>query len=276
MAKKCIICDGAAGSKEHVFPAALGGRRVCKSIFCGTHNEFFSPLAAHLSRQLGVINSLLAVRPDHQDDPRTTTISGDNGEVVHLSGTGASLVQGASPEKGTRISLQFGGPKGLRAIGYVALTFFARYFPALAACNELDDFKSYVSATGQGDYVWWEGPEAADTLPSHPFRFGHTIALQVSAADQIACARISLFASLNFMVKLGTVKANSNENMIVHINPQAELPKDITEERGKGLLFETPASSPGTENLGRMIKDRSAQAATQSLFSKIHDETGSK
>jgi hypothetical protein len=58
--KKCIICGGAAGSREHVFPAALGGGRVNKGIYCGTHNNGFSPLAAILSAQLTLLMPSLA------------------------------------------------------------------------------------------------------------------------------------------------------------------------------------------------------------------------
>ena len=65
--KGCIICGGRTGSHEHIFPAALGGRRTNKRIYCGDHNKGFSPLAAILSRQLRPINALLGVRPDHSE-----------------------------------------------------------------------------------------------------------------------------------------------------------------------------------------------------------------
>lgn len=39
MAKHCIMCEKATGSKEHVFPAAFGRRRMNKSIYCHQHNE---------------------------------------------------------------------------------------------------------------------------------------------------------------------------------------------------------------------------------------------
>jgi hypothetical protein len=74
MARTCIICGGRAGSREHIFPAALGGRRVNKGIYCGYHNTGFSPLAAVLAEQLAAINALLGVRPDHSDLPRKFTI----------------------------------------------------------------------------------------------------------------------------------------------------------------------------------------------------------
>jgi hypothetical protein len=45
MPKTCIICGKRAGSHEHTFPAALGGRRTNKGSYCGLHNNGFSSLA---------------------------------------------------------------------------------------------------------------------------------------------------------------------------------------------------------------------------------------
>ena len=74
MAKDCIICGKRAGSKEHVFPAALGGRRINKGIYCAVHNDGFGPLAGLLSAQLKTINALLGVRGDHATAPHETII----------------------------------------------------------------------------------------------------------------------------------------------------------------------------------------------------------
>ena len=46
MLKQCIICGNCAGSREHLFPAALGGRRICNSIYCNIHNQGFPPLVS--------------------------------------------------------------------------------------------------------------------------------------------------------------------------------------------------------------------------------------
>ena len=95
MGKDCIICGGATGSREHVFPAALGGRRVNKGIYCGTHNNGFSPLAAILSSQLTAVNALLGVRPDHSDEPRQlTAINPSDGQAYLLPALNVEL---ASP-----------------------------------------------------------------------------------------------------------------------------------------------------------------------------------
>ncbi|MDH1274130.1 hypothetical protein [Stenotrophomonas sp. GD03937] len=62
--KNCIICDGPTGSREHVFPSALGGRREDKKIYCKNHNEWMGSHVGVLQRQLEAINAMLEVQPD--------------------------------------------------------------------------------------------------------------------------------------------------------------------------------------------------------------------
>jgi hypothetical protein len=189
----CIICGGRAGSREHIFPAALGGRRTNKGIYCGTHNEGFSPLAAVLSSQLTAINALLGVRPDHDDEPRQlTAINPSDGQAYLVSALKVEMarpkvvndttvdgvrrieaqfsserqlqqwleeqraagfemkVQRRQPPQTAyftepyRVNLKLGGLEGLRAIGYIALTFFANYFPKIARHSALTAFKDFL------------------------------------------------------------------------------------------------------------------------------------
>lgn len=63
------------------------------------------------------------------------------------------------------ISLSFGGPDGLRAIGYVAQTFFAHCFPALAREKAMQPFIDYTLNGNGADHVWWD---------SHPRIFRRT------------------------------------------------------------------------------------------------------
>ncbi len=67
MAKTCIICGGRTGSREHIFPAALGGRRTNKGIYCGKHNNAYSGLASIISEELSFFNAQLGVIGDHAD-----------------------------------------------------------------------------------------------------------------------------------------------------------------------------------------------------------------
>lgn len=71
MANTCIVCGQAAGSGEHVFPAALGGRRTNKNIYCPTHDHGYSSLVADLSNQVDIFNAHLGVVPDHSDDVKS-------------------------------------------------------------------------------------------------------------------------------------------------------------------------------------------------------------
>lgn len=66
MDRTCIICGVAANSREHVFPASLGGRRTNKGIYCAKHNGEYSGLADVIANQMRFFNSQLGVVGDHQ------------------------------------------------------------------------------------------------------------------------------------------------------------------------------------------------------------------
>jgi hypothetical protein len=85
-ARTCIICGGSTGSREHIFPAALGGRRTNKGIYCGAHNNGYSDLAGIISSQLAIFNSLLGVIGDHADEPTTVTMTDvESGREIELN-----------------------------------------------------------------------------------------------------------------------------------------------------------------------------------------------
>ncbi|HKY52938.1 MAG TPA: hypothetical protein VJM08_01480, partial [Anaerolineales bacterium] len=63
----CIICGEPAKSNEHIFPAALGGRRTNRGIYCHDHNIGFGKLVTRLEAQLAMMNGALEVRPDRKD-----------------------------------------------------------------------------------------------------------------------------------------------------------------------------------------------------------------
>ncbi len=86
MANTCIVCGQAAGSGEHVFPAALGGRRTNKNIYCTKHDNGYSSLVADLANQLDVLNAMLGVVPDHSDDVKSVLARDVNtGEELKFS-----------------------------------------------------------------------------------------------------------------------------------------------------------------------------------------------
>jgi hypothetical protein len=85
MKRTCIIGGGKSGSQEHIFPAALGGRRTNKHIYCGKHNNEYSPLASILSQQFKFFNALLGIRGDHSDEPHTfKTVDSASGIEVDM------------------------------------------------------------------------------------------------------------------------------------------------------------------------------------------------
>lgn len=80
MAKTCIICSGPAGSGEHTFPAAFGGRRENKGIYCTTHNNEFGRHVAALLESMDFLNAQLGVIPDRKEEVRPARAVGPGGE----------------------------------------------------------------------------------------------------------------------------------------------------------------------------------------------------
>jgi hypothetical protein len=86
MGNTCIVCGQAAGSGEHVFPAALGGRRINRKIYCTKHDNGYSSLVAELANQVDVFNAMLGVVPDHSNDVKSVLARDANsGEELRLS-----------------------------------------------------------------------------------------------------------------------------------------------------------------------------------------------
>jgi hypothetical protein len=86
MAKTCIVCGRAAGSGEHVFPAALGGRRTNSGIYCPEHDNSYSGLVNEIAGQLDFLNAYLGVRPDHSSQPKIAYAEHTlTGEIISIS-----------------------------------------------------------------------------------------------------------------------------------------------------------------------------------------------
>ncbi len=75
MARTCIICGGPTGSREHIFPAALGGRRTNKGIYCADHNNEYADLAGIISGQLALFNAHIGVVGDHASETTPVTMT---------------------------------------------------------------------------------------------------------------------------------------------------------------------------------------------------------
>ncbi len=72
--KTCIICNNTANSKEHIFPAAFGGRVVNKSIYCSAHNGAYSRHMDSLDKELDILNSAIGVIPDRKNSIKETRL----------------------------------------------------------------------------------------------------------------------------------------------------------------------------------------------------------
>jgi hypothetical protein len=270
--RTCIICGKRAGSREHTFPAALGGRRTNKGIYCGPHNQAFSPLAAIIAEQMKSINALLAVRPDHRDRAEPFHYTSPEGEeLIIFDGTFRSAVPDATRgDRPHHVRLGLGGPEGLRAITYIALTFFAHYFRDHARHGGLDVVKSFVQGSGDNTFVWWEGLDKTAMLPANPFAFGHTIVVMTAAASQEPTVFVSLFQSFHFGVRLGELSGLADKSVVVFIDPQADHPPDdIQEHRFDAVLMPLVRPDPIHAHLERNIQERVVEQAFFELLAKI-------
>jgi hypothetical protein len=113
------------------------------------------------------------------------------------------------------LRLILGGPIGLRAVGYVALTFLAHYFPSIARQRGLKVFKDFVLGVTDAELVWWDFDAPSGDLPEQRFRFGHRVVIGLSASRQEACARISFFSTLNFATCLGPARVDRDRRLMV-------------------------------------------------------------
>lgn len=113
MANTCIVCGQAAGSGEHVFPAALGGRRINKNIYCTTHDNGYSSLVADLANQVDVLNAHLGVVPDHSNDVKSVIAQdAHTGQKLKLSTkeskfTVPRVISEQQEGNGTRMEMAF-------------------------------------------------------------------------------------------------------------------------------------------------------------------------
>jgi hypothetical protein len=272
MPKTCIICGQRARSKEHIFPAALGGRRKDKGIYCEPHNKGFSPLAAIITDQLKAINALLAVRPDRSGvRAKAFEYKSPTGEQLTIfNGSVKRTNPNQTQSQGKlQVHLTLGGPEGLRSIAYIALTFFAHHFQPYARHAELQPIKDFVLGTAQNEFVWWESVDVVKTLPPNPFEFGHTIVLVTSASTHEATALVSLFQSLHFGVSLGKIEGLADKSVVVFIDPHAEAPDDIKEDKHNSALLKLQKPEPLHAYLEKIVREGAGQHQLQLLLNKI-------
>lgn len=169
-----------------------------------------------------------------------------------------------------RAEIKLGGPEGLRAVGYVALTFLTHRFPEFARSPSLDTFRHFILKGGQNnDFVWWLPPPLADE--SDPYEFGHKVEISVPQSGD-AVARVTLFSCLSFGICFGSVTNGQSVSITTHIDPLAtNPPDDVQEQRHEnwdiGLI--RPASQ--AETLRKAISTGAAKQAFDAFMKKVTD-----
>lgn len=271
MPRTCIICGAPANSREHIFPAALGGRRTNRGIYCEAHNNGFSGLAGVLTRQFGPLNAQLGVR-DRDRRPRVVNLTTRAGDELTIS---VGQVRRANtspvdPDAGIQFDQNFGGPDGLAALGYVALTFFAHHFGDAARQDGVAPIKAFIQGQAANEFVWWESEATACDLPANPFAFGHTLILTTAEDTGEARAIISLFQAFTYGVDLGYVAGATSRTITVFIDPHADRePADIQERASDVVEISIQKPEPMYAHLERMVFQGHGQDRIQGLQNRI-------
>lgn len=188
-----------------------------------------------------------------------------------------SKVKPISRAEGTRLhhgrfraQIKLGGAEGLRAVGYVALTFLAHRFPDLARSPALEPFRQFVLVEGHtNDFVWWLDPPSSSA--NDPYPFGHKIEIVVPMSGD-AIARVTFFSSVAFGVCFGQVAHAKAETITTHIDPLAlHPPDDVREYRSEGsdINLERPASQAAT--LRKATTTGSAERAFEAFMRRVTD-----
>jgi hypothetical protein len=95
-----------------VFPAAFGGRRTNRGIYCETHNNAFGRHVAKLLNALDIANAIIGVIPDRHKEIRPAAVQLEDGERYLFSKDEAKIAPPPSlretPELvGKRVQLKF-------------------------------------------------------------------------------------------------------------------------------------------------------------------------
>jgi hypothetical protein len=219
-----------------------------------------------------VFNALLAVRPDHSEKAKPFDYKSPTGETLRIfdGSVNRTIASSGVVESELHIALSFGGHEGLKSIAYIALTFFAQYFPEPARSVELRPVKDFLLSNNHNDFAWWLDSETPNDIPINPFEFGHTISVLTSSITNEATGFVSLFGILNFGVRLGTISGLKDKTVVVFINPLAEsAPSDIQKFEFEKVIIQIQKPEPLQAHLIIMVKERSGERKFQELANKI-------
>lgn len=320
MRRTCIICGGPTGSREHVFPAALGGRRTNKGIYCGTHNGAYSGLAGIIAGQLRLFNALLGVVGDHATETTpadatdmasgrpialtNTTMRFTEPQILSRQVSGATETVemtfatheeaqawireqeagGATVTVARRAATRYqvgtahaeiklgGTREGLRAIAYIAQTFFAQAFPDVARDAALQGIKDYTLHGIGSDFVCWDFEPPRD-LPPNRFAFGHRVVVGLDRDSGTAYARIAFFSTLEFAILFGPVAVPESRSVITDIDPLARAaPNDIVTWSEPAARSTVRKSADSGSSLADAIASGRAEQLIGDLMRRIEDD----
>lgn len=156
--------------------------------------------------------------------------------VAAMEAKGIKLQATGQPQKyhpgQLGISLSFGGPEGLRAVGYLAQTFLSHCFPDLARDPAMKPFIDYTLNGVGDDLVWWDFEAPAD-LPPNAFEFGHRIIVGAAEERGIVYGRVSLFSTFDFAIAFYSPSSPPRSCSVINdIDPMAlKMPDDLKQLR---------------------------------------------
>lgn len=164
-----------------------------------------------------------------------------------------------------------GNEEGLRAIAYIAQTFFAHSFPEIARMPELQEIKNYTLHNTGTDFGWWDFDPPAD-LPPNSFPFGHRVIVGLNGENGTAYAHVSFFSALNFAVLLGKIPCEASRASITDIDPLAKSPpNDIVISEVGAALGAVPKPDNLSAGLAEAIRSGKAEAKIHDLMRRITD-----
>jgi hypothetical protein len=242
---------------------------VNKGIYCQKHNVAFAPLVDVLARQMRLFNAHLAVRHDREKHAKPFECTDvNNAKVVAFDGI-VQRIDDQDSDDPIQLRGTIGGPKALRAIGYVALTFLAHCRPESSRLPWVDKFKRFLTDESDNDFVWWAEPNVIQNLPANPYQFGHTIALQERSGTGEISAIVSLFGSLHFAVQFGAGVVENDITTTIFVDPLAENPPhDLQVQEVKKTLYQLIKPDPIQEHLLQMVQNGNTKQF-QDLMNRI-------
>ena len=171
------------------------------------------------------------------------------------------------------IQLSFGGPEGLRAIGYLAQTFLAHCYPDLARNPAMKAFIDYTLNGAGSHLVWWDFEAPADLTPNF-FEFGHRIIVGADRDNGVVYGRVSLFSTFDYaMIFYNMSSLPISCSVINDIDPMAikmpdDLKQHVVNDKAAGTVIRPEDTS---QSLRAAINNGTARDRQEQLMRRVTD-----